>query len=330
MANYENLKALIAAAIKENGNEEITGQLLQGVLLNLVRVLGDGYQFGGVATPNGSPDISADARAFFLAFQAGTYVNYGGVVMASDGIGIITQGDEWAIISIALSSDIFVAKGLGETTFAQVLAARDAGKAVIAVTPSGDVYTLIGTILSDGSFGFYTIQGSTTRYILLRPNNTWGGPSLIQLQRTNNMVQTIGGGAADKYPSTAAVKTAIDALGSRLNDMPYPLGWFTPAWDNPDDPFNTPLPPAGTYTQAQLNAYGITQSVFQSMARAQYAGIKLLDDSGESSTHAPLRSCNYITGDYDSFARFSMPSGIIWTITMNEDGDYVVTRTQGQ
>ena len=36
MANWSTLKAAIASIIKTNGNKEITGQLLQNVLNNIV------------------------------------------------------------------------------------------------------------------------------------------------------------------------------------------------------------------------------------------------------------------------------------------------------
>ena len=54
MANYNNLRIAIEQSIKENGRQEITGPVLQEVLLALTNTLGQGYQFMGVA----SPDIS--------------------------------------------------------------------------------------------------------------------------------------------------------------------------------------------------------------------------------------------------------------------------------
>ena len=36
---YENLKAAIKQAVKQNGNQEITGNLLQNTLLNIVNLL---------------------------------------------------------------------------------------------------------------------------------------------------------------------------------------------------------------------------------------------------------------------------------------------------
>ena len=55
MANYQNLKAAISAAIKTNGNQEITGQVLQDVLNSIVSVIGANYTFAGVATPATNP-----------------------------------------------------------------------------------------------------------------------------------------------------------------------------------------------------------------------------------------------------------------------------------
>ena len=51
MANYSTLNAAIAAAIKTNGTQAITGAVLQSILLNMVSKLGAGYQFGGVVAP---------------------------------------------------------------------------------------------------------------------------------------------------------------------------------------------------------------------------------------------------------------------------------------
>lgn len=70
--NYNNAKAAIAAAIKTNHNEEITGAVLQSVLLAMVDALGKGYQYKGIAVP-GTAVTATDERAVYLAAQAGTY-----------------------------------------------------------------------------------------------------------------------------------------------------------------------------------------------------------------------------------------------------------------
>ena len=55
MANWQILKAAIADVIKTNGNQEITGQVLQNVLNNIVSSIGENATFAGVATPETNP-----------------------------------------------------------------------------------------------------------------------------------------------------------------------------------------------------------------------------------------------------------------------------------
>mgnify|MGYP006992220315 CR=1 FL=1 len=42
MANFSSLKQAIETYIKQNGNKEITGALLQSILLSMVTTIGDG------------------------------------------------------------------------------------------------------------------------------------------------------------------------------------------------------------------------------------------------------------------------------------------------
>lgn len=73
--NYQQLKDEIAEVIRTNGNEEITGEVLQYILIEMVSTLGKDYQFMGVGTPEtevGTPD---DNQAWILG--AGEYRNFG-------------------------------------------------------------------------------------------------------------------------------------------------------------------------------------------------------------------------------------------------------------
>ena len=80
MGTYEQLKAAITAAIKSNGNQEITGAILQSVLLSIVNTIGSGAVFKGVATPTTNPG-NRDENCFYLAGTAGTYSNFAGFVL---------------------------------------------------------------------------------------------------------------------------------------------------------------------------------------------------------------------------------------------------------
>lgn len=100
MANYQSLKAAINAVIKANGNKEITGTVLNEVLLAMVNSLGAGYQFAGVATPDTNPG-TPDQKVFYIASQAGTYTNFGGAVV-SDGIAIFKWNGMWTTETLDL------------------------------------------------------------------------------------------------------------------------------------------------------------------------------------------------------------------------------------
>lgn len=73
---YENLKSAIKQAIKQNGNQEITGNLLNSTLLNIVNTIGAEYKFLGFATPSTVPPTSEEGRLFYFASKAGEYINF--------------------------------------------------------------------------------------------------------------------------------------------------------------------------------------------------------------------------------------------------------------
>lgn len=157
MADFSSLKQTIRNYIKQNGNEEITGDILQDVLLAMVTTMGDGainnlvtalqdeftarqnqdailngnisaeatarqqadtalggridglqtaingintklaegYIYAGIATPSTNPD-TISGKVFFIAVQAGTYTNLGGIVVAY-GVTILKyNGSAWS------------------------------------------------------------------------------------------------------------------------------------------------------------------------------------------------------------------------------------------
>lgn len=96
MSNYNSLKTTIDANIKQNGKQEITGQILNSVLNQMVTTLGAGYQFMGVATPtNPGSDQTPDYKCFYLAITPGTYSHLGGLVVDEDEISILKYDTQW-------------------------------------------------------------------------------------------------------------------------------------------------------------------------------------------------------------------------------------------
>lgn len=116
--NYANLISSIQDVIKQNGNEEITGPILQDVLVAMVNILGAGYQFTGIVQPDDVAPTS-DYKQFKIG-GAGTYTNFSAVV--PDGyIGIFLYSNSWELQTIAVGSDyseeINRIRGYVETTW---------------------------------------------------------------------------------------------------------------------------------------------------------------------------------------------------------------------
>ena len=76
MANWQNLKDDIAAVIRTNGNEEITGEVLQYILLDMVSRMGADFDFMGVCTPATQP-VESDGNIVYIG-GAGEYRNFEG------------------------------------------------------------------------------------------------------------------------------------------------------------------------------------------------------------------------------------------------------------
>lgn len=100
MANYATLIAAIQAVIKANGNNEITGPILQSSLLSMISSLGYGYQFVGIADPNTNPG-NPDQKVFYLAKAPGLYANFGGYNNTSYGWFVLyNKNGSWEHLSV--------------------------------------------------------------------------------------------------------------------------------------------------------------------------------------------------------------------------------------
>ena len=120
MSNYNSLKTTIDANIKQNGRQEITGQILNSVLNQMVTTLGTGYQFMGVAMPDTNPG-TPDAKVFYIATQSGTYANFNNIVISSGEVAILKYDTIWdkQVTDIASKTEILKFVGL-ETQKANV------------------------------------------------------------------------------------------------------------------------------------------------------------------------------------------------------------------
>lgn len=111
MGNYEQLKTAIADVIKANGNQEITGNVLQGVLLTLISNMSAGATFAGVATKATVPP-TADQNLFYLAAETGVFPNFNAIEALRNEITVFHNKDGvWSKTAIKLTVEVEVKEG---------------------------------------------------------------------------------------------------------------------------------------------------------------------------------------------------------------------------
>ena len=133
MADFQQLKTAIAEVIRQNGNEEITGDVLQFVLLEMVTALGGGYRFAGVATVSTEPQ-EPDGPIFYIGGK-GEYRNFGTLTAVPDGSVCIFMWDgSWTarVINVTKPVDDTLTENgenpvEGGTIYAEFKKLRDAG-----------------------------------------------------------------------------------------------------------------------------------------------------------------------------------------------------------
>lgn len=145
MANYQQLKTAIQTAINNNGQGAITGQVLQDVLKEIVDVVGEGYTFVGLATPNTVPSAT-DSKVFYLASQTGTYTYFDNIVV-EEGLTVLKYDTVWSDVQV-LSFD-FIDEKL-DTFIAQAQSEIDAAISELGDVSNADVNALKELLVNNG------------------------------------------------------------------------------------------------------------------------------------------------------------------------------------
>lgn len=101
---WTDLKAAVAAIIKTNGVKSITGALLQSTLNSIIDQVGANATYKGIAVPSTSPGVP-DGTQFYLASQAGTYANFGGIILDGKESKVLNfVGGVWTAQSAGIAS----------------------------------------------------------------------------------------------------------------------------------------------------------------------------------------------------------------------------------
>lgn len=186
MAAYSALLAEINDAIKTNGQGAITGTILNAVLRSMVATLGTGYQFQGVASPNGHPG-TPDAKVFFFATTPGTYTNYGGVVVAK-GISIIRWDNSWSVTSILTIDTVLSSDSENPVSNQTILHALDEVAALISSRPEEELS------LTDNVGSYINSNGGTVSYYaghITSPLHVYAGDKVTISAKANENIAII-------------------------------------------------------------------------------------------------------------------------------------------
>ena len=104
MGNYEQLKQAVSDVIKTNGNQEITGAILQNALLSIISTVGGKATFAGIATPETNPG-TPDQNVFYIAGIEGIYPNFGNIELKSE-VSIFTiENNQWVKKETNIAND---------------------------------------------------------------------------------------------------------------------------------------------------------------------------------------------------------------------------------
>lgn len=94
MGNYEQLKQAVSDVIKTNGNQEITGAILQSALLYIISIVGENSTFAGIAVPETNPG-TPDQNVFYIASQPGNYSNFGSIKLVDQVLILTNKKGYW-------------------------------------------------------------------------------------------------------------------------------------------------------------------------------------------------------------------------------------------
>ena len=115
MGNYEQLKQAVSDVIKTNGNQEITGAILQNALLTIISTVGANSTFAGIATPNTNPGIP-DQNVFWIASLPGQYVNFSNQILDNEVYILKNNNGSWVKVDTGIAN-IYKVNGFKQKVF---------------------------------------------------------------------------------------------------------------------------------------------------------------------------------------------------------------------
>lgn len=277
MTNWTKLKKAIADVIKTNGNQEITGAIMQHTLISIVDNLGDNAQFGGVAVPSTVP-ADTDGSLFYLAATQGTYPNFNNIEVDASEMAVFAKNTAgtWVKTSLPIQHPTIkkplliggnvaaVTKGTGVVLSVPTLNADGTETAselsIEAATPSNNgamTKDQVNTLKEVDDF--YT---NMTDYVI--GDNDDGALINIETTQQNSIslkyktLDVVDGNQAEKTKVIPAVSPGNGTAGvagmNLVHDIPYFFDFYKPDF--------TSLPDNSDITKALLPKFQTSYDVF--------------------------------------------------------------------
>lgn len=267
MANWTKLKKAIADVIKTNGNQEITGAIMQQTLMYIVDNVGGNAQFGGVAVPSTVP-ADTDGSLFYLASTQGSYPNFSNINVDASEMAVFTKdtAGTWVKTSLPIQHPTIkkplliggnvaaVTKGTGVVLSVPTLNADGTETAselsIEAATPSNN-----GTMTKDQVNTLKEVDDFYTRmtdYVIGDNDDR----ALLNVETTQQnsinlkykTLDTVNGSKAEKTKVIPAVSPRNGTAGvagmNLVHDIPYFFDFYKPDF--------TSLPNSSDITKALI------------------------------------------------------------------------------
>lgn len=280
MANWIKLKKAIADVIKTNGNEEITGAIMQQTLISIVDNLGSNAQFGGVAVPSTVP-ADTDGSVFYLASTQGTYPNFNNIEVNASEIAVFTKNTAgtWVKTSLPIQHPTIkkplliggnvaaVTKGTGVVLSVPTLNADGTETvselSIEAATPSNNgamTKDQVNTLKEVDDF--YTrmtdfVIGDNDDRALLNVETTQQNSINLKYKT----LDTVNGSKAEKTKTIPAVSPGNGTAGvagmDLVHDIPYFFDFYKPGF--------TSLPDGSDITEALIPKFQTSYDGFDNL-----------------------------------------------------------------
>ena len=185
MNKYDALKNAVKNVIKNNGRQEITGDILQNILVRFVDTFGSDYNIKGLADANQMPDTSA--KCIYFATESGNYRNYGGLELHKGEVAMLVfDGGGWNKVLLVDTSGFVSSEYVTEINVSE-LNADSSFELAAAIAKVPQTY-------KKGGLTIKFIEKSSNEYVMYyNKNSNWSTDisDWVNLQSTKKATMTI-------------------------------------------------------------------------------------------------------------------------------------------